>query len=235
MNAMPSRKGPTVGDILKAAMVRRNMKQVALSQKTNVPQGTISRILAGKSRDPKNEILAKLAAAVGLTTAQLRGEEDPGLPATAFPAPFLNREDGPWGQFTLVPTYDIQASAGPGATVENELPASMLAFRRDWVHGKMGLNPNRLKAIQAEGDSMFPAIHHGDLLLMDADQTKVGRDGVYVLRQEDQLLVKRVSRRFDGSLLIQSDNDAYPDQEVPADRAEEVHVVGRVVWIGRNL
>ena len=48
----------------------------------------------------------------------------------------------------------------------------------------------------------------------------------------DALHVKRVQRSRPGQLMLVSANTAYPPLEVPA---EEVEVIGRVVWKGGRL
>ena len=60
------------------------------------------------------------------------------------------------------------------------------------------------------------------------------RDGIYVLRRDDALLVKRIapspaSRR----IMIKSDNSSYPSW--PDCAIDEVDIIGRVVWVGRRL
>jgi phage repressor protein C with HTH and peptisase S24 domain len=45
-------------------------------------------------------------------------------------------------------------------------------------------------------------------------------------------LVKRVQRKHDGSLVLISDNAAYQPDAVDKDAADDVKVVGRVVWSG---
>ena len=60
------------------------------------------------------------------------------------------------------------------------------------------------------------------------------RDGIYVLRVDNALIVKRVAmnpanRRF----TIKSDNDGYPDW--PDCDLGSLEIVGRVIWAGRRL
>lgn len=40
--------------------------------------------------------------------------------------------------------------------------------------------------------------------------------------------VKRLRRRRDGGLLIVSDNDRYPIEEVPPSELDTVYIIGRV-------
>ena len=82
---------------------------------------------------------------------------------------------------------------------------------------------------------MHPTLMDGDDILVDgSDAADRLRDGIYVLRAEGALLVKRVARHpASGRISIRSDNPAYPDWEDcdPAD----VSLIGRVIWAGRRL
>ncbi len=67
-----------------------------------------------------------------------------------------------------------------------------------------------------------------------ADGPERLRDGIYVLRVEDSLLVKRLAiHPFGRRVTVQSDNPAYPDW--PACRIDEISCIGRVIWAGRKV
>jgi phage repressor protein C with HTH and peptisase S24 domain len=60
------------------------------------------------------------------------------------------------------------------------------------------------------------------------------RDGVYVLRRDDALLVKRLSRHPGGRRLsVTSDNPAHPSW--PDCDPGEIELVGRVIWAGKRI
>jgi phage repressor protein C with HTH and peptisase S24 domain len=60
------------------------------------------------------------------------------------------------------------------------------------------------------------------------------RDGIYVLRVDGALLVKRLLIHPIGRrVTIQSDNPAYAD--LPDCALDEIDCVGRVIWTGRKL
>lgn len=82
---------------------------------------------------------------------------------------------------------------------------------------------------------MAPTLADGDEILVDrGDAGERLRDGIYVLRIEDVLVVKRVAAHPAGrSLSIRSDNGAYPSW--PDVEPASVEIVGRVVWVGRRL
>ena len=72
-------------------------------------------------------------------------------------------------------------------------------------------------------------------MLVDAsDEGSRLRDGIYVLRADDALVVKRVTLKPGGrKITISSDNLAYPSWD-DVDRSE-IQIVGRVIWFGRAI
>ena len=233
MNKRRYKIRPMVGENLNRAMREHGFNQASLAEKSKVPQGTISRIITGKSRDPKNDILDKLANALDTNTAQLRNDRSNGTLTSR--ASSSRRNNYASSDFTLVPNYVVEAAAGHGSEVIDEEQDGLLAFRRDWIEDRMGLDPDQLKAIQASGDSMVPTIHDGDVLLLNMEYDRVSGDGIYVIRQDNQLIVKRLSVQVGGTIRVQSDNAAYETQEISMEVSANLAIIGRVVWIGRKL
>ena len=93
----------------------------------------------------------------------------------------------------------------------------------------------RLSIIRVEGDSMAPTLNAGDDILVDlGDCDERLRDGIYVLRADDALVVKRLALHPAGRrATVQSDNPAYPDW--PDCSIDDLHCIGRVIWAGRKL
>jgi phage repressor protein C with HTH and peptisase S24 domain len=144
------------------------------------------------------------------------GEEKSYTPRTRLPL------DAAWID---VPRLAIAASAGPGATVAEEEPFDAFRFSRRWLR-EQGLDGSMLSAIAVEGDSMEPLLRAGDEVLVDR-RAQPFRDGIHVVRMGETLLVKRVAALGSGRFALLSQNLAYPPQEVSAD---EIEIVGRVVW-----
>jgi hypothetical protein len=136
--------------------------------------------------------------------------------------------------YVLIPRLEIGASAGSGTIADDESPLAALAFQSNWVRSVASGRPEALSVISVTGDSMLPTLADGDQILVDtADRDRL-RDGIYVLRTDDALLVKRLSvNPATRRLAIRSDNDSYPSWD-DCDPAG-VHVIGRVVWVGRRL
>src|SRR5206468_4974295 len=93
-----------------------------------------------------------------------------------------------------IPRFDVQASAGPGAFIEGERPVAHLGFDERFLKQLCNARPADLSIIRVRGDSMFPTLADGDDIMVDRSVagTKL-QDGIYVLRREEMLTVKRIA------------------------------------------
>ncbi|HXE96783.1 MAG TPA: helix-turn-helix transcriptional regulator [Dongiaceae bacterium] len=136
--------------------------------------------------------------------------------------------------FVHVPRYNVAASAGGGSTIHSEQIVDHLAFRADWVRNALGVPVSNLALINVTGDSMEPTLSNGDLILIDTGVSSVDDSGVYVLRFDEALKVKRLHSKVDSVDII-SDNVRYPVETIKGDLVKTLNVVGRVVWCGRRM
>lgn len=129
----------------------------------------------------------------------------------------------------------VRASAGPGALADDERTRPYFAFDPRWLRNLTATPPSRLTAIRVDGDSMAPTLASGDDILVDLDDCLERlRDGIYVLRIDEALLVKRLALHPLGRrVTIQSDNPAYSDW--PDCEIGDIHCIGRVIWAGRRV
>lgn len=133
-------------------------------------------------------------------------------------------------EWVEVARLDIGASAGPGAVPQDEAAFDAFRFSRRWL-AEQGLGDAQLSAITVEGDSMEPLLRDGDEILVDR-APRPFRDGVHVVRLGDTLMVKRVAQAGAGRFALLSQNLSYPPVDVSA---EEIEVIGRVVWKGGRI
>ncbi len=142
-------------------------------------------------------------------------------------------ESGAMG-LVMIPCYDIRASAGFGAFVDREWAENYMPFQTSFLNELTHSLPEKLSVIRVLGDSMAPTLDDGDHILVDTVETTPGRDGVYVIRSEDVLNVKRVAvNPATGLLSIKSDNPLYEDWSDVSPKT--VTIIGKVLWAGRNL
>jgi hypothetical protein len=163
-----------------------------------------------------------IARYLGVSEALLGGPSEP-------------RGDDPSGGMIKVPRLDVGASAGHGAINESESAVSHIAFDPKWLRELCKGGTNQLSFIRVQGDSMSPTLADGDDILVDrGDGGDRLRDGIYVLRREETLMVKRLAiNPFAARATIKSDNPAYPEwKDVDL---STLAIIGRVVWAGRRL
>ena len=133
-----------------------------------------------------------------------------------------------------VPQLSVRGSAENGRLVEDEFVIGSYGFDRNWLRQVARAEPGDLSIVRVTGDSMAPTLIDGDDVLVDRSDMSRLRDGIYVLRRDDTLMVKRLALApTSGTLTISSDNPAYPTwSDCPL---ASVDVLGRVVWAGRRF
>ncbi|ASJ26246.1 LexA family transcriptional regulator [Laribacter hongkongensis] len=155
---------------------------------------------------------------------------DAGCPCTDTLGNPVNLQD-----FVFIPRYNLKASAGHGRDADGEKPIFSMAFRRYWIDNFLRIDPHDLSVISVKGDSMEGVLNDRDVILINhADNAP--KDGLYVLRIDGDLVVKRLQRKPGGKIGIISANEAYAPYDIDLnDLPNDFAIVGRVVWFGRQL
>lgn len=135
--------------------------------------------------------------------------------------------------FTLVPRYNVAASAGPGSLAMSEEVSEMMAFRRDWLR-RINVNPAAVGLITSDGDSMAPTIPDKSLMLIDLSEKQLRHGGIFVIVRYDVLIVKRVELLKKKVALI-SDNPMYEREDIAPEEISDLHIAGRVKWVGHSI
>lgn len=135
----------------------------------------------------------------------------------------------------MLPAYDLRLSAGPGAWVGDESePMHYEPYRFQWLRSLTAAAPEMLVLARVEGDSMENTLHNGDQVLIDRSRRRASRDGIYGFRRDDELQVKRIAvDPRSGLLTILSDNPQYPRWE--GVNPDDIDIIGRVIWLGRQV
>lgn len=195
---------------------------------------------------PKAETLIKIKEAKGCSIDWLLTGHGDGAPAhlspqadagTANSCLCVDTLGNPVNlhDFVFIPRYNLKASAGHGLDANGEKPIFSMAFRRYWIDNFLRIDPHDLSVLSVKGDSMEGVLNDRDVILVNhADNTP--KDGLYVLRIDGDLVVKRVQRLPAGKLAIISANEAYITFDIdPSDPSQDFAIIGRVVWFGRQL
>lgn len=188
---------------------------------------------------PKAEILKKIKELKGCSIDWLlTGEGEPFPHATKGGCAAVSDTLGnpvDTEEFVFVPRYAVEAAAGHGRFVENETPSFTMAFRRYWLESYITRDVKQLSVISVKGDSMEGVLNDGDTILVNHSYT-APRDGLYVLRINENLLVKRLQLMPGNIVRVISANEAYPAFEINLqDKTDDVSIIGRVEWFGRTV
>ncbi len=206
-----------------------------LARATGVSPSAFRKWLKGEA-EPSRDRLVALAGTAGVSVAWLAQGEgpEPDLVSLDARARGTDGAGADRAQFHLLPKVAEAAAAGSGHPVVNGA-TEFIGFRHDWLRATFNRDPQDVVLETAVGDSMEPQIGNGDLLLVDTTDQTVRNFGIYVLEVQTERLVKRVQRKFDGSLILISDNIRYQPEIIAPDLAGQIRIVGRVIWRGGGL
>lgn len=212
---------------LRELMSERGLSQSELARRIGVSQAAIAKLVSGDSASSR--YLHRIALELGTTSGYLTGEtEDAKEGALPLPTPRVIAE-----QLDLVEVKQIDLAYGMGGAFSDEhVEVQSMHFPRLWLQGITMSAPSSLFFARGRGDSMQPTINDGDIILIDQSQNSVGeQDAIWALTTGPIAMVKRL--RIRGSTVtIQSDNPHVSDDVAHAD---EVNIVGRVVFVGRRV
>jgi phage repressor protein C with HTH and peptisase S24 domain len=208
-------------------MDKHRLTQTDIAMKAGLSRSYVS-LLFNPERFFGEKTARKLELSLSMPTGYLDDDQTVARAVEAWTVP----EDLQPGVYALVPRVAVSLSAGNGHLVDQELNLPPLAFRRDWLESKCVTSKNNLRVMDVAGDSMEPYLMDRDVVLIDIGQTEIRDHVVYAIAYDNELRIKRLSRRFDGGLKIRSDNPAYPDEELNPKQAGNIRVIGRMLWRG---
>lgn len=133
--------------------------------------------------------------------------------------------------FEVVPLIKAKVCAGGGSYETSTIIDKFLSFRTDWLMQKG--NINNLVTLKVMGDSMEPTILHEDVVLIDESYKNIINNKIYAVAHEKEILIKRIIKNKDGINLIPDNLDFYAPEMVQEN--DYFEIIGRVVWLGREL
>lgn len=199
----------------------------AFAKNCEIPESSIRGYLDGASV-PGVDKAAAIAEAADVSLDWLalgRGSMRPADASPAYPGGGF-REDEGWVTF---PVYSARAAAGHGSLNEPGMPTPGVAFDADFAGTFFRVPRNNLAGLYVAGDSMEPTFGDGDVLIVDLSINAIVGEAVYVLVVDEGCLVKRAAPRADGTILLRSDNPAYPPETLDPSKKTHLRIWGRVV------
>lgn len=191
--------------------------QAVVAKRAGVSVGAVNKYLGGS--EPGAFKAARLAEVLGVDLRWLlTGAGHPNAAA---------------GGYVGVPIYDVRLAAGVASFSEAAEQIGVMPFDMGLLRDLGRTSADGLGVFIAEGDSMFPKIADGARVLVDLKNTRL-REGIFAFRTGDELRIKRLRRLVDG-IEIRSDNEIYPPELVTGDAADDLAIIGSVLWTGTAL
>ena len=210
-----------VAERLRARIEEMGHSQSSVARAVGISQASVAKLIGGQAYGSKH--LHKIAQVLATTPAYLTGEaDDPSLGALPAPTPEVVAE-----QLDLSPVEELSIEFGMGATfLVDHVETVTRWLPREWL-GHFSTSPAHfLKFARGRGDSMYPTINNGDLVLIDTNQTRMTvQDEIWAVGYGDLGGLKRLRAIGDGQVKIMSDNPMVSDEIVSMD---EIRIIGRV-------
>jgi phage repressor protein C with HTH and peptisase S24 domain len=139
-------------------------------------------------------------------------------------------------EYINLPFYEVKASAGDGRLVEAEEQTHLISFEPEWLNKEIGVNPNDVFLMLVDGDSMYPTLKNDAMIMVNRNFSGLS-DGIYVMRHDHNLLVKRLQMLPGGIIKVKSDNNMYEPWEINKEHLNgtDIELIGRVVWSGQRM
>ncbi len=188
----------------------------SLAKAAGVSEGALRKWVGGNSEPSRDRVVA-IAKAAGMNVGWLAAGQGPEK------AQGGGESDVPEG-FVPIPLLGAEADGALGD----------VAFKGALIHRELGCDPATLAMAVVRGDAMAPMFDEGDRVLLDKSQAGLPSDGVYVLDVDGAVQLRRLQRMPGNEIQASSVNPAYtPFRFTPQDAS--VSVIGRVVWVGKEL
>ncbi len=182
----------------------------------------------------RDELMAHLTAATQAaldeTISRLLQGKNNFSDDKAFADPALSAEGREQPAAGHIEVRELAVAAGGGTEVLDETVTGYVVFRRDWLTQK-GVDPAQCCVIGVKGVSMEPTLPEGCSILVNRAQRRRWAKRIYVVRNEEGLVVKRAGKDKRGKWQLLSDHPSW--EPVPWSKGTEV--IGEVRWMGRTF
>jgi len=124
------------------------------------------------------------------------------------------------------------------ASAEKYIYKDPLAFETDWLRAEFPNSYENLLLTQVMDESMEPTLQVGGLVLVDTNDRDLEAvsHGIYLLKLNDRLLIKRLQYVAGNILRVLSDHPGYEAFSIePSGVFGELSLMGKVVWFGYKL
>lgn len=197
---------------IRKEMVRNNINARDLSIRANIGRSFVYDLLSGRSPNPTTKKLATIANALGVSLQYLiSGSSVDSEDFITMPLSLnalKNSDKGIWDRYLL---------------------------NKKWIASNLKVAPENLRMVVVNGDCMFPTVNHQDMVMVDVSSRVPTKAGIFMLQNGEAMIARRVEfvpGKVQKQVCISPDNSKYVPYTCDID---EVNIVGRVVWLAREV
>jgi phage repressor protein C with HTH and peptisase S24 domain len=180
-------------------------------------QTRLSEVEQGKGR-PRDTVLIRIEREFNVNPEWLRtgeGEVFLGHP----PIPGTVDLSG----FKLIPVYQM-AGAGERIKLQEQEPIEWIAVPEEDAK-------ESIIAVKVRGKSMEPTIREGAICGFDTERKDIISGDIYLLwRNYEGAVIRRLFVQK-KALLLKPDNPTFPEELISIEETNDVHIVGKFVWV----
>jgi phage repressor protein C with HTH and peptisase S24 domain len=231
-----------IADWVKAARTEADMSGAALGAKLALELGTerghskanISHWETQKHSPNLQQLLA-IAKVTGKSlppqiVLAMHGSGETSSPSETIPGALRVAVEADESEhFVQVRKVKLRLSAGITGfqTEPDNTDGQTISLPAQWVE-KKGLSPSRLVAIRVKGESMEPALHEDDVVIVNTADIRPIDGDVYAVNYEGEAVVKRLVRDA-GDWWLASDNSDQRKYHRKVCRGADCIIVGKVI------
>ncbi|MGZ9811251.1 LexA family transcriptional regulator [Pseudoroseicyclus sp. H15] len=214
----------SASDVLRSELLRQfresGLSQRAFEQKLGLARWSLRGMLDEQmAQTPRLDKAEQISRALGLELSFGSAAEPPG-----------GEIDVQGAEFSTLPLYAAEGSAGPGSFDDKEEVRGRIAFRLDWLK-RQQISPSQAGLISIRGDSMAPTLEDGDAAMFDMARSDVQSGRVYAFVDTDgSFRVKRLELPKKRLVILRSDNPAYQVELRSGVDATALRILGEIRW-----
>lgn len=214
----------------------RGWSRPVLAQKMGTTPQQVERLEKGQ-RTLRQEWIDKAAAAFEVDPAQIITPQDDDHPAKPVSAKRETTIEDLAEAHGWVLIEEVDLAYGMGGTFidPNMAPESkgLVPFKAEWLRDMFRGAVSHLKVVRGSGDSMEPTVRDGDFVLIDTARRRLDeQDVLWAVSYGEIGMIRRLRQMPGGAVQLMPDNQYVR----PAEAFDgELHIQGRVIWIGRRM
>lgn len=129
-------------------------------------------------------------------------------------------------------SFNLSYAMGDGTNIDDYFEEEAVLYDPNFLRRVTMSSAENLFLARGDGDSMFPTLINEDDVLIDTSQRQLNtQDRIWACSVYGVGMIKRLRMVGNGRVEVISDNPGLPNQEISSD---DLHIVGRVIYVGRR-